>query len=128
MRKKSDISIGVENNDGFSLIELIIVIAILAIILAIAIPNISGYLETARISVCNLNIVQFEKYYMIYLEENAKEHSENTFGQFKLEYEESYGRICPSNGIITFQNGIMRCDKHSGKELLDDEKEEIPYI
>jgi len=83
------------------LIKLILVITIFLIILLIAIPNVVGYVETARRSVCNHNRVQFEKHYMIYLEETLKVHYENIFGQFRLEYEESYGRICPSNGIIS---------------------------
>lgn len=128
MRNKSDISIGIKSKDGFSLIELIIVIAILAIILAIAIPNIGKYVETARRSVCNLNIVRFEQYYVIYLEENEKDHSENILGNFRMVYEETDGQICPSNGTISYKNGILNCDKHLGKESSDDETEEIPYI
>ncbi len=128
MRNKSDISIGIRSKNGFSLIELIIVIAILANILAIAIPNIGKYVETTRRSVCNLNIVQLEKYYEIYLEKNEKDHSENILSRFGLEYEESYGQICPSNGTSSYKNGTIKCGKHSGKESSDDETEEIPYI
>jgi prepilin-type N-terminal cleavage/methylation domain-containing protein len=124
MRNKSDISIGIRSKNGFSLIELIIVIAILAI----AIPNIGKYVETTRRSVCNLNIVQLEKYYEIYLEKNEKDHSENILSRFGLEYEESYGQICPSNGTSSYKNGTIKCGKHSGKESSDDETEEIPYI
>jgi len=128
MCAKVDLPIGLENNDGFSLVELIVVIAILLILLSIAIPNIVGYVETARQSVCDHNRVQFEKHYILYLEKSAKDHSENIFGQFILEYEESYGKICPSNGIISYENGVMKCEMDFGEELNDEEEEEVPYI
>lgn len=41
---------------------------------------------------------------------------------------ETYGQICPSNGTISYEKGILNCEKHPGKESLDDETEEIPYI
>jgi len=41
---------------GFTLIELIIVIAILAILAAVLIPNLIGYLSTAQKTVCDDNI------------------------------------------------------------------------
>ena len=40
-----------------------------------------------------------------------------------LEHEESYGQICPSSGIIPFENCNMKFEKHFRKESQDDEKE-----
>ena len=42
--------------------------------------------------------------------------------------EGTYGQICPSNGTISYEKGILNCEKHPGKESSDDETEEIPYI
>ncbi|MCW8900662.1 MAG: prepilin-type N-terminal cleavage/methylation domain-containing protein [Gammaproteobacteria bacterium] len=45
-----------KNNTGFTLIELMIVIAILGIVSAIAIPLYSGYIATARLAEAKNNI------------------------------------------------------------------------
>ena len=45
-----------KNNTGFTLIEIMIVIAILGIVSAIAIPAYTGYLATARMSEAKNNI------------------------------------------------------------------------
>ncbi len=46
----------VKHNKGVTLIELMIVIAILAIISAIAIPAYTGYIKTARIQECQQEV------------------------------------------------------------------------
>jgi len=82
--------------------------------------------ETARQSVCDHNRALLEKHYILYLEEPGKEHTESAFGQFRLEYEESYGRISPSIEIVSYQNGVIKCEMHFDKESNDEEKE-VPY-
>ena len=49
------------NNKGFSLIELIIVIAIMAVLLAIIAPNLIKYLGKSRIQVDNTNLEEVKK-------------------------------------------------------------------
>ena len=54
------------NNKGFTLIELIIVIAILGVLAAVLIPNYIGYIEKAKIGVDNANLVVLNEDTAIY--------------------------------------------------------------
>ncbi|MEN1760738.1 prepilin-type N-terminal cleavage/methylation domain-containing protein [Anoxynatronum sibiricum] len=49
-----------KKSDGFTLVELIIVIAILGIIAAIAIPKLAGFKSKAKESVCAANLKTVE--------------------------------------------------------------------
>ncbi len=96
--------------DGFTLMELLVVVAILSIIISIAIPKFSHLQSKASESVCATNREIVLKEYRAYLLD--KEHSEATFNQFLAQY---YDGVCPEGGTYTYENGIVRCSVHSGE-------------
>lgn len=101
------------NNEGFSLIELIVVMTILGILISIAVPLYKGYVERATQQVCNANCLQLERMYHVYLLMENKEHTAYIFDEFLQKYEQN---ICPANGDIKYVNGKVRCMLHSEDE------------
>ncbi|RFU67119.1 type II secretion system protein [Peribacillus saganii] len=121
-------------NAGFSMIEVLLVITILAIISSIAVLSLISSIEKAKTDVCNLNTKQVEKMYNTYLLfENDSKHSEALFAQYLQEYGEE---ICPIDGEILYIDGKVQCSLHSGNgdngEDDDDEDkgegESVPYL
>ena len=116
-------------NKGFTLIELMIVIAVLSILVLIAVPLYKDYDEKATKQVCDTNCLQFERRYHIYLITENKEDTAYEFKDFLQKYEEN---ICPVNGDIVYMHGSVRCLLHFEDETNenndDEDDESVPFL
>lgn len=116
-------------NDGFTLLETLIVTTILAIILSIAVPLYKGHIERTKQIICNVNCAQLERMYHFHLITENRKHTNYVFEEFLLQYNVS---VCPSNGDIKYQNGKVRCVLHSKDESNenegDEEDRDVPFL
>ncbi len=114
-----------KKSKGFTLVELIVVIAVLGIVAAIAAPRFIGYRSLAIERVCHTNRNTVERLYDTFLLEN--EHQESRFNQFTIE---NFDEICPAGGVISYENGKVKCSLH--EDISNDEDEppsgEVPWL
>ena len=80
-----------KKSDGFTLIELIAVIAILGILSAIAVPRLTGFKSMAEEKVCDANRKAVERMYSAFLVENDIDHVDSIFNQFLID---NFDEIC----------------------------------
>ncbi len=113
-----------KKSDGFTLIELIVVIAILGILVAIAVPRLVGFTSMTKEKVCAANRKTVERLYNTFLLEN--EHGESTFNQFLIE---NFDEVCPVGAVISYFDGEVKCSVHDDES--DEEEspgEEVPWL
>lgn len=125
-----------QNKYGFTLVELILVIAVLGILAGIAVPRYLGFAERARIAACRTNVETVERLYQVETHtENDLNHSDVTFEMFLNKVGSD---LCPSGGVYYCVDGAVRCSLHDeggeNKEKEenevdeDDDGGEVPYL
>lgn len=98
---------------GFTLMELLIIVAVIAVLVGVSIPIFVSKLEAARKATCDANrtILQHLIIYDMMSEEST---ANEAYEKYYKENETTYA--CPSNGIIsmTSQGSVVKihCTKH----------------
>ena len=119
-RNKKNVVILFSKNEGFSLIELIVVITIMAILTTILAPMLLRYIAQSRAAACTSNRAAFVRYYSVY---EIDAGASGTVPEF-LSAAKSDGLpsddICPGGGECTFkiEGGrlLAICDVHDNIE------------
>ncbi|WP_207706862.1 prepilin-type N-terminal cleavage/methylation domain-containing protein [Alkaliphilus pronyensis] len=117
-----------KKSDGFTLIELIVVIAILGIIAAIAVPRLGGFRSKAEESVCAANRKTVERMYSAFLVENDIDHEDSIFNQFLID---NFNQICPTGGVTSYEGGKVKCSAHGSESEGEGDEgrgEEVPWL
>jgi prepilin-type N-terminal cleavage/methylation domain-containing protein/prepilin-type processing-associated H-X9-DG protein len=113
---------------GFSLVELIVVISIIAFLSTIVVPAYNGYIKKAEEEVCNANILQLKRMYNVHLDLDNIEHTDTVFEQFLQECCKS---MCPDHGNIAYVDGRVRCSIHVREEDTEsgnDDDGDVPFL
>lgn len=102
---------------GFTLIEVIVVLTILALLSAIVIPSMTGWIDKANEKVCAVNRAQLERYYAyektLYYGQPEEVTLAKVLGQTYAETKDDVAGIrCPSGGIYSAAGEKVSCSVH----------------
>ena len=97
---------------GFTLIELVIVFGILAVLLAILVPQYLKYAEKSRAVVCAQNRVEILGEYQV----RCADGENVTLETVLQEHLDAGDTICPSGGTISVSGNTVVCSKHSEEQ------------
>ena len=111
-------------NKGFTLVELMVIIAIVGILVALVSPLFKGYIEKTNYKVCQANCAQMKRLFHTLVNQD-----ENRTSKF-IEFKNEYGEVCPSDSEIIYKGGkvicLLHCDNDGGSG--GDDGGEKPYL
>ena len=108
------------NDAGFTLVELLLVIAILGILTALAVPAVSQLIERSERESCEMSVKAVEEHYHSFLMLEGLDHTDVLF-QFFLNEQIDYNK---NEHTFIYEEGHVRCIIH--QPVSTDEDEEGP--
>lgn len=104
-----------KNRKGFTLIELIVVIAILGILALFLVPSFMGYAKDAKQSVCESNMTSIQRAYHFQMAKQEKDETEDLLNEvMNNKYDDfSTAPKCPSGGIYYIITANENADQTS---------------
>lgn len=107
----------ISNAKGFTLIEMMIVVAIIGVLMLTAMPNYRTAAENAQIKSCTLNKKLIEAQTdLYYIEKNQFPEGLDSIGMLVTEGYLKTRPVCPAGGeyelIINLDKISVNCDKH----------------
>jgi len=103
--------IGCRKHEGFTLGELLVVVAIIGILVAVSIPIFSGQLEKAKLATCQANRRALLAEVRVKAIDSEMD-QETAFTQIYSEDQSKYP--CPKGGTFSWEDGQIRCSVHDG--------------
>ncbi|SJZ74936.1 prepilin-type N-terminal cleavage/methylation domain-containing protein [Anaerorhabdus furcosa] len=99
---------------GFTLIELIVVIAVLAVLGLLLVPQISGYIDASQATTCLNNRKLVERAITVAEAQSGKKQTFTKPEDVAAIPGSLYdgGKICPKDGTITIMDGKVNCSIH----------------
>lgn len=117
------------NNKGFSLIELIIVIAIMAVLVAIIAPNLTKYLGKSKSQTDKTNLDEIKKQFKNAISDAATDEITNVAGTYTVD-KNSVTTTATSTGATAFAGYVSKAldaDTNT-KSKVDSSKDKIQVV
>ncbi len=105
------------NSKGFTLVEVIVVLVILALLIAVGVPTLLPYIDKAQEGVCSNNRAQVARQFSMYTLLESRVPTVEEFTAFCADNGILLKDVCPGNGTcsIRIANGkiTVSCSKHA---------------
>jgi len=109
---------------GFTLVEIMIVVAIIAILAAVAIPNFISYRKQSQATACVANLKQIQNAKELWYMNNSTDPSLNDLVGSDKKIKTT--PVCPAGGAYTVGNSTTDPTCGIGSTLGTDYKHELP--
>lgn len=123
-----------KNKEGFTLAELLVVVAIIAILVAVSIPIFTGRLEAAKEATCLANRRSLKA---VMANDYLNEEYENMRAAFTAIYDADKTKakpefVCPKDGVYSWEgsadSGHIKCSVHDGHGSGSEDEEKKNYV